>query len=180
MKILPFIVFLSVFFAGLCALKECDPIPEPIYTTIIRDSILIVNNNDSIKILSKILACEKAKENDLKKTIAELKKKVDAKITVYRLDTVARSAPCDSAITALEVYADSLDAEAQAYSRQIYLLETMADFQKSTAISQDGIITTKNEQIKALEESNKRNWLERNGAYVGGVVGIIGTILILK
>lgn len=79
----------------------------------------------------------------------------------------------DSALT-------ETDKEAERYSRQYYLCEEQSELKDAVLESKSIVITKLNDNIEALQKSNKRNWLERNKMWVGFVGGVIGTGLILK
>jgi len=150
MKPIYTILFFSVLIIGSliaidknCQDKNCQDKIVQVDRAYIIDSVKTVQLTQKIEIQKALQAAEKIITEGLKPQIKVLKETVKVYVWKYRTDTV-KSLPCDSALIAYEALVDTLDKEAESYSKQLYLCE------QQSAIK-DTIITNKTKLIDTYQ-----------------------------
>ena len=83
-------------------------------------------------------------------------------------------------IDTLNLACDALDSEAISYSKRMYLCEGQSEMNSATIGSLINGRERLNNEIQALQKSNKRSWIERNKMWIGFIAGAGVTGLVLK
>lgn len=181
-----------------CSVKKTENVVAKVDVSGMHDKIvdslktietkhLIVYKDSLIAVYSSKLSADRMTINNQKLQITDLKKTNDNLVDKYNLNPTL--AKCDSLvnnqtkiINTQDQQIDSLDSEAECYSRIVYELRTKSSLQDSLVIAKQLYLDRANNSINILktELKKKDNWWRRNEKWIFFGAGIIGTGLVLK
>lgn len=160
----------------------------------IVDSLKTIETKHLIVYKDSLISVYDGKLSVVKLTINKQKVQIDdlKKINENLIDNYYSSpslAKCDSLvknqtkiIKNQDQQIDSLDSEAEYYSRNVYELQTKSSLQDSLVIAKQLYLDRANNSINILktELKKKDNWWRRNEKWIFFGAGIVGTGLVLK
>lgn len=166
---------LCVFFILMFAPKD-KPQIKPDRTSIIVDSMRSVSVLEKIEISKALQASEEALTKALQHKI------ITKKIYITKLEEryVPDTTLCDTLLTEYKEQVQLLDREAESYSRQIYECDKQNILKDTVILNYQNTQKILKNEIITLQKSNKRNWIERNKAWVAFVGGCGAMYFITK
>lgn len=180
------ILGLAIIVIILLWLDSPKPIQQPIDINKVKKEVIdSIEHEQNKVIIAKLDSTRKEYNAKLAKSEANvlmLKDKLKNQKTIYKSDTIAQSAPCDSVIKTSEVIIDSLDYQVSILAA---IRENMA--LKIDAIETDSKIIESNLLASYMENDRLKkdikeytNWWSRNNKWFYLAGGVIITALVLK
>jgi hypothetical protein len=188
------LVFGCLVLINRCSYKKAEVVNQNTDLSDVRrlitDSIQTANNITLIACIEDVkvqeaLKAERYKATAMKyKNAAEKQKVISDSLQklIPKTDTICIKAieSKQMEIDTLNAVCDELDAEAESYSRQLFLCENQKKLIAENLNLSKTDLQIANRSIEKLMQSNKRSWFERNKMWIGIVGGSTLTGFLIK
>ena len=168
-------ILLSIFFITLLIPEHKEQIKLD-RTSILIDSMRSVALIEKIEISNALQSSEAIIAKGLKAKI------ITKKIYITKIEEryVHDTTLCDTLVKEQKEEIGLLDKEAESYSRQVYECEKQNVLKDTIILNYKLTQKTLNKEINTLNKKVKRNWIERNKAWIAFIGGAGVTYFISK